>query len=125
MKEVINIKKAPKPIGPYSQAILANGTLYVSGQIPVNPYTGQIVQGPIKDQTNQVLLNLQEILAQAQMDLSHVVKVSIFLKDMQDFSDVNEVYGTFFNDSPPARETVEVSKLPKDAGIEISLIAIK
>lgn len=124
MKQVINIKNAPKPIGPYSQAVLANGTLYVSGQIPVNPFTSELVKGSIEDQTIQVLENLKSILESAQLGFENVVKVSIFLKDLGDFKIVNEIYATYFKENPPARETIQVARLPLDVGIEVSLIAM-
>ena len=124
MKE-INIKEAPKPIGPYSQAIFANGMLFISGQIPVDPFSGKMVEGDILIQTRQVLQNLKNILAEADMDQSNVAKVSIFLNDLSAFKEVNEIYAAFFGDYRPARETVEVSRLPMNAAIEISLIAIK
>ncbi|HSV75661.1 MAG TPA: RidA family protein [Bacteroidales bacterium] len=125
MKTIINTPNAPAPIGPYNQAILANGTLYVSGQIPLNPGTGKLVEGDIQAQALQVMKNLEAILTAAGMDFSHVVKSSIFLKDMRDFPKVNEVYGTFFPANPPARETVQVSALPMYVDVEISCIAVK
>jgi 2-iminobutanoate/2-iminopropanoate deaminase len=125
MKTIINTPNAPAPIGPYNQAILANGTLYVSGQIPLNPGTGKLVEGDIQAQALQVMKNLEAILTAAGMNFSHVVKSSIFLKDMRDFPKVNEVYGTFFPVNPPARETVQVSALPMYVDVEISCIAVK
>lgn len=125
MKKVIQISGAPAPIGPYSQAVLINDTLYVSGQIPMDPMTGELNTGDIKELTKRVMTNIGNLLNEAEMDYSHIVKCSIFLKDMGQFNDVNEVYASYFNELPPARETVQVSKLPKDVDIEISCIAVK
>ncbi len=124
-KEVIYAAQAPEPIGPYSQAIKAGNTLYVSGQIPVDRATGKMITGDISLETDQVMKNLKAILEKAGMDFSHVVKCSIFLKDMGDFPKVNEAYGKYFSANPPARETVEVSRLPKEANVEVSCIAVK
>lgn len=125
MKKVIQISGAPAPIGPYSQAVLINDTCYVSGQIPMNPMTGELVEGSIEEMTERVMQNIGNLLKEADMDYPNIVKCSIFLKDMGQFAAVNEVYAKFFNDLPPARETVQVSKLPKDVDIEISCIAVK
>ncbi|MDO1514289.1 RidA family protein [Maribacter confluentis] len=126
MKQIINTKNAPAPIGPYNQAVLANNTLYISGQIPLNPVTGELVTGDIKKETEQSMENLKAILTEAGMTFEHVVKSSIFLSDMNQFSAVNEVYGSYFNaETAPARETVEVANLPKFVNVEISMIAIK
>ncbi|SNR67293.1 2-iminobutanoate/2-iminopropanoate deaminase [Maribacter sedimenticola] len=126
MKQIINTKNAPAPIGPYNQAILANNTLYISGQIPLNPETGDLVTGDIKKETERSMENLKAILTEAGMTFEHVVKSSIFLSDMNQFSAVNEVYGSYFNaETAPARETVEVANLPKFVNVEISMIAIK
>jgi 2-iminobutanoate/2-iminopropanoate deaminase len=124
MKKIIQIPGAPAPIGPYSQAILKNDTLYVSGQIPLDPKTGSLVIDTIENATSQVLKNIGSLLTEAGMDFSNVVKCSIFLKDLNDFVAVNGVYASFFTNEPPARETVQVSKLPMDVPIEISCIAI-
>ena len=124
MKKVINTNNAPAPIGPYSQAVAANGFLFVSGQIPSNPVTGEIVTDDIKAEANQVMENIKAILTEAGLDFSNVVKTSIFLTDMRNFAQVNEVYGTFFTDQFPARETVQVAALPKNVNVEISVIAI-
>jgi 2-iminobutanoate/2-iminopropanoate deaminase len=124
MKKIIQIPGAPAPIGPYSQAILKNDTLYVSGQIPLDPKTGNLVIDSIENATSQVLKNIGSLLNEAGMDFSNVVKCSIFLKDLNDFVAVNGVYASFFTSEPPARETVQVSKLPMDVPIEISCIAI-
>ena len=125
MKKVIQISGAPAPIGPYSQAVLVNDTLYVSGQIPMDPMTGELTEGSIEVLTERVMKNIGNLLNEAGMDYSNIVKCSIFLKDMGQFSAVNEVYAQFFSDLPPARETVQVSKLPKDVDVEISCIAVK
>ncbi|WP_298488429.1 RidA family protein [uncultured Maribacter sp.] len=126
MKKIITTAKAPAPIGPYNQAILSGNTLYISGQIPINASTGKLVEGNIKEETKQSMENLKAILEEAGMTFEHVVKSSIFLSDMNQFTDVNEVYGTYFNpETAPARETVEVANLPKFVNVEISMIAVK
>ena len=125
MKKAIQISGAPTPLGPYSQAILAKNTLYVSGQIPLNPINGNLVIDTIENATNQVLSNIFALLKEAGMNEENVVKCSIFLKDLNDFTAVNEVYSTYFTKTPPARETVQVAKLPLDVPIEISCIAVK
>lgn len=126
MKKIINTENAPAPIGPYNQAILSNGTLYISGQIPINPKSGTLVSGDIKLETKQSMENLKAILTEAEMTFEHVVKSSIFLSDMNQFTEVNEVYATYFNaETAPARETVEVANLPKFVNVEISMIAVK
>ncbi len=124
-KEVIYSANAPEPIGPYSQAIKVGSMLFVSGQIAIDKATGKILTENITKETNQVMKNLGEVLTAAGMDFSHVVKCTIFLKDMGQFPLVNEAYGKKFVNSPPARETVEVSRLPKDVHVEISCIAVK
>lgn len=124
MKKIINTSDAPAPIGPYSQAVLSNGTLYVSGQIAINPETGNLIEDNIEEETLQVMKNLKAILVAAEMDFSNVVKCSIFIKNMGDFGRINEVYGQYFPENPPARETVEVSVLPKNVNVEISCIAV-
>jgi 2-iminobutanoate/2-iminopropanoate deaminase len=124
MKKVINTNNAPAPIGPYSQAVAANGFLFVSGQIPSNPATGEIVSDNVKAEAKQVMENIKAILTEAGLNFSNVVKTSIFLTDMGDFAQVNEVYGTYFSDQFPARETVQVAALPKNVNVEISVIAI-
>ena len=123
MKKIINSSQAPSPIGPYSQAVLSGNTLFVSGQIPLDPQTGNLVSGTIEEETDRVMKNLQAILAEAGADFSNVVKCSIFVSDMSDFVKINEVYGKYFDQNPPARETVEVSGLPKAVRVEISCIA--
>lgn len=125
MKKAIQIPGAPAPLGPYSQAILQGNTLYVSGQIPLNPFSGELVINTIQEATKQVMQNISALLTEAGMTLSDVVKCSIFLKDMNDFAEMNVVYGGYFTSIPPARETVQVAKLPLDVTIEISCIAIK
>lgn len=126
MKKIINTPNAPAPIGPYNQAVLIKGTLYISGQIPIDPSTGTLVEGDIKKETKQSMENLKAILSEANMTFEDVVKTSIFIKDMHQFSEINEVYGAYFNtETAPARETVEVANLPKFVNVEISMIAIK
>jgi 2-iminobutanoate/2-iminopropanoate deaminase len=125
MKKIIQIPNAPAPIGPYSQAILKNDTLYVSGQIPLNPETGLLQMETVSQACKQVMENIGKLLNEAGMNYSDIVKCSIFLKDLNDFQEVNAVYATYFSDAPPARETVQVSRLPMDVTIEISCIAIK
>ncbi|CAN5457526.1 RidA family protein [soil metagenome] len=124
-KNVIYSSKAPEPIGPYSQAIQAGNLLFVSGQVAIEQSSGKILTANIQEETNQVMKNLKEILTAAGTDFSSVVKCTIFLKDMNNFPKVNEVYGSYFASEPPARETVEVSRLPKDVNVEISCIAVK
>ena len=123
-KHRINSLQAPAPIGPYSQAIRAGQTLYVSGQIALDAQSGELIQGDIQTETHKVMENLQAILNEAGADFTHVVKCSIFVKSMGDFQAINEVYGSYFSDLPPARETVEVSCLPKNVNVEISCIAV-
>ncbi|RXG15899.1 2-iminobutanoate/2-iminopropanoate deaminase [Leeuwenhoekiella aestuarii] len=126
MKKIISTSNAPAPIGPYNQAVFAGGTLYVSGQIPLNPETGELVSGDIAAETKMVMQNLKAILTEAGLTFENVVKSSIFLSDMNSFAAVNEVYGTYFDEqTAPARETVEVANLPKFVNVEISMIAIK
>lgn len=126
MKKIIETSKAPAPIGPYSQAILYDDTLYTSGQIAIDPSTGNLVSGDIQKETKQVMLNIGAVLAEAGMSFEHVIKTTIFIKDMNDFQQINAIYGSFFNEATaPARETVEVSRLPKDVKVEISVLARK
>ena len=124
-KTVVYTPHAPEPIGPYSQAILAGNMLFVSGQIAIHRSSGNLVTGNIEDETTQVMINLSEVLKAAGLSFSDVVKCSIFLKDMGDFPRVNQIYGQYFTDMAPARETVEVSRLPKDVNVEISCIAVR
>jgi 2-iminobutanoate/2-iminopropanoate deaminase len=124
MKKIIRTSKAPAPIGPYNQAVLAGNTLYVSGQIALDPATGELLKGSIEEETDLVMKNLKAVLKAAGADFSHVVKTSIFVKDMGQFARINAVYGTYFTaDTAPARETVEVANLPKYVNVEISVIA--
>lgn len=125
MKKIITSKNAPSPIGPYSQAVLKGNTLFISGQIALNPESGDLMTGDIKAETKQVMENLNGILTEAGMNFSNVCKSSIFLKNMDDFAMVNEVYGSYLSSDFPARETVQVSKLPLDVNVEISVIAMK
>ena len=122
-KTIINTSNAPEPIGPYSQAVLVDQMLYISGQIAINPSTSELMIDNITIETLQVMRNIQAILEAADMSFDQVVKCSIFVKDLGDFSTINETYGTFFGNNAPARETVEVSRLPKDVNLEISCIA--
>ena len=125
MKTIINSKNAPAPIGPYSQAVLSGNTLFASGQIAIYPKTGELNMDSIEVETEQVMQNIKAVLQEANMTFENIVKCSIFLSDMDSFSRVNEVYGKYFSTNPPARETVEVSCLPKSVNVEISFIAIK
>jgi 2-iminobutanoate/2-iminopropanoate deaminase len=124
-KSVVYSDQAPEPIGPYSQAIQAGNMLFVSGQIAIERSSGNIISADIESETRQVMVNLEKILKAAGFDFSNVVKSSIFLKDMNNFPKVNAIYGEYFKTNPPARETVEVSRLPKDVNVEISCIAVK
>ena len=126
MKKIIQTSKAPAPIGPYNQAILSGNTLYTSGQIAINPATGEIQLGTIEEETTLVMENMKAVLEAADMTFENVVKASIFISDMANFSKINAVYGRYFNEkTAPARETVEVANLPKYVHVEISMIAIK
>lgn len=125
MKSIIQTEKAPAPIGPYSQAVKAGNMLFVSGQIALDPETNQLISGGIKVEAKQVMKNLEAVLASADFSFEDVVKTTIFLSDMNHFSDVNEVYGSYFKSDFPARETVAVLGLPKNVNVEISVIAIK
>ncbi len=126
MKKIINTAKAPAPIGPYNQAVLSGNTLYISGQIPLNAESGEMVEGDIKLETKQCMENLLAILTEAGMDFTNVVKTSIFVKDIYQFAEINEAYGAYFQSATaPARETVEVANLPKFVNVEISMIAVK
>ena len=124
-KEVVYSPNAPEPIGPYSQAIKVGNMLFISGQVAIKKPSGNVITGNIVDESHQVMKNLSEVLKAGGMDFSNVVKSTIFLKDMNSFPKVNEVYGSYFKDQPPAREAVEVSRLPKDVNVEISCIAVK
>ena len=125
MKKIINTVKAPSPIGPYSQAVMVGDMLYTSGQIAINPVTNELEIDDIKSETKLVMENLSALLTEAEMDFSNVIKCSIFITDMNNFSQINEVYGTYFTSNFPARETVEVACLPKNVNVEISAIAVK
>ena len=125
MKKIIKTENAPKPIGPYNQAVIAGNYMFISGQIALNPNSGQLITDEIKKETTQVMENLKAILSEASLTFDHVVKTTIFLSRMDDFADVNEIYGSYLNDSTaPARETVQVSKLPVGVNVEISMIAM-
>ena len=125
MKNIINTTHAPAPIGPYSQAVAAGNFIFLSGQVAINPATGELVLNDIKTETKQVMENIKAVLTAAGVDFSNIIKTTIFLKDMQTFAQVNEVYGSYFTEQFPARETVEVSGLPKNVNVEISVTAIK
>lgn len=124
MKEIVQTERAPQAIGPYSQAIKANGFVFASGQIPTDPQTGQFVPGGIQEQTEQALKNLAAVLEAAGSGLDRIVKTTVFLADMNEFSAMNEIYGRFFRENPPARATVEAARLPRDARVEIEAIAL-
>ena len=123
MKKIISTEKAPQAIGPYSQAVLTNKTLYCSGQIAINPETESLVIDNIENETHQIMQNIQEILKAADMNFDNIVKCSIFMRDMKDYDEINNIYSKYFTKNPPAREAVQVSMLPKNVNIEISVIA--
>lgn len=123
-KQIITTKQAPEPIGPYNQAVLVHHTLYISGQICIDPASGQLKNKDIQEETHQVMQNLRAILSEAKMNFSNVVKTSIFITDMNKFSEINEVYGKYFPGDFPARETIQVSALPRFVNVEISMIAV-
>jgi 2-iminobutanoate/2-iminopropanoate deaminase len=123
-KQIIQTNKVPAPIGPYSQAVIANGFLFASGQVAFDPATGELVMDSIQSETKQVMENIKAILEEAKISFDHVVKTSIFLSDMQLFAQVNEVYGSYFNSDFPARETVAVKTLPRNVNVEISITAV-
>ncbi len=126
MKKIITTTKAPAPIGPYNQAVLSGNTLYTSGQIALNPESGKLVVDSIEEETTQVMKNLKAVLEAAEMTFENVIKTSIFITDMHQFSKINAVYGSYFDEATaPARETVEVANLPKFVSVEISVIAVK
>ena len=125
MKKIIKTADAPQAIGPYSQAVEAGGFVFVSGQVPIDPKTGNVIQSDIKEQMKRVMENAKSILAVAGCDMKAVVKSTIYLKNMSDFAAVNEIYGSYFPSDPPARATVEVSRLPKDVTVEMDFIAWK
>lgn len=125
MREVIHTKNAPQAVGPYSQAIKANGFIFVSGQVAIDPATQQVIEGDVKVQTDLILRNLAQILEAAGSSMSKAVRCGVFLKDMNHFAAMNEVYGKHFHSAPPARTTVEVARLPKDVLVEIDVIALQ
>lgn len=126
MKKIINTPNAPAPIGPYNQAVLSGNTLYLSGQIALNVQTGKLILDDVKAETKQVMENLKAVLVAADMNFEDVVKTTIFISNMNDFVQINDVYGSYFDDAhAPARETVQVARLPKDVNVEISMIAVK
>jgi 2-iminobutanoate/2-iminopropanoate deaminase len=124
MKKTASTDKAPKAIGPYSQAVISNGMAYLSGQIPIDPATNQLVEGDIAVQTERVMLNLKAVLEASGASFDSVVKTTVFLKDMSDFPKMNEVYGRFFTSNQPARSTVQAARLPRDVSVEIDAIAV-
>ena len=124
MKKAVYTKSAPEPVGPYNQAIVWNNLVFTAGQIAIDPASGNIVEGGVQEQTRQVLKNLEEVLKAAGSGLEYVIKTTVFLKNMDDFSAMNDVYATFFTDTPPARSAVEVARLPKDVLVEIECVAI-
>jgi 2-iminobutanoate/2-iminopropanoate deaminase len=124
-RKIVKTSRAPEPIGPYSQAVIGGDYVFLSGQIAIDPQNGQIVEGGIEEQTQQVLRNLRAVLEEAGVNMESVVKTTIFLQSMDDFPDVNKIYGDYFGKSVPARSTVEVSRLPKNVLIEIECIALK
>ena len=124
MRQIVKTEGAPQAIGPYSQAVVAGGLVYASGQIPIDPATGQFVEGGVREQTAQVLRNLSRVLEAAGSSLGRVVKTTVFLADMDDFAAMNEVYAGFFAEEPPARSTVQAARLPRDARVEIDAVAL-
>lgn len=124
-KQIVNTENAPAPIGPYNQSVKAGGFLFISGQIPLDPLSGDLVKGDIKTEAHQCMKNLEAILSEAKLTFEHVVKTTIFLSDMSLFAEVNEVYGSYFKGDFPARETVAVKGLPKNVNVEISMIAVE
>ena len=124
VKQIIATERAPQAIGPYSQAVVANGFVFASGQIPIDPATGQFVEGGIAEQTEQVLRNVSNLLEAAGTSLARVVKTTVFLADMNDFAAMNETYARFFGSEPPARSTVQAARLPRDARVEIEVVAL-
>lgn len=123
MRDVVTTSRGPKPIGPYSQAIKSGGFIFLSGQVALDPKTGDLVAGEISQQTERVLENIKAILEAAGANLHHIIKTTVFLKDLNDFAAMNEVYGRYFVSAPPARSTVQVARLPKDALLEIEVVA--
>ena len=124
MKQIVATDEAPRAIGPYSQAVIAGGMVFASGQIPLDPRTGEFVAGGIREQTEQVMRNLSAVLGAAGSGLGRVLKATVYLADMADFAEMNEVYGSYFREEPPARSTVQAARLPRDARVEIDVIAL-
>ena len=124
MREIITGHRAPKPAGPYSSAVRQNGFVFISGQIPADPQTGELVTGSIEEQTTRVLENISFVLEGAELTLADIIKTTVFLKDMNNFARMNETYGKFFPHDPPARSTIEVARLPRDVGVEIEAVAV-
>ena len=124
-KKVVQTDRAPEPVGPYSQAVIAGGFVFCSGQIALDTATGALIEGDIRQETARVMENLKGVLDSAGCSFDNIVKTTIYVRDMNDFSAINEVYGSFFSDDPPARATVQVARLPKDANVEIDCIAVK
>ncbi len=124
MKKIIHTNEAPPPVGPYSQAVMVGNLVFTAGQIPLHPQTGNLEENDIRKQTERVIKNVEAVLKAAGSDLSQVIKTTVFLKNMNDFAQMNEVYGKFFSEHPPARSAVEVSRLPKDVLVEIECIAV-
>jgi len=125
MKKIIHTTQAPTPLGPYSQAIKVGDVLYVSGQVGIDPNTHEVIQDDLDGETHQVMKNIQAILHAADMDFNHIIKTTIFLADMDHYASVNDIYGSYFSTDFPAREAIEVARLPKNVNVEISVIAIK
>jgi len=123
-KRIVRTDAAPAAIGPYSQAVVANGFVYAAGQVPLDPQTGQIVLGDIRAQTKRVMENLKAVLAAAGSSMDKVVKTTVFLRDLNDFGTMNEIYGEYFQERPPARSTVQVARLPREAAVEIEVVAL-
>ena len=124
VKQIVSTEEAPRAIGPYSQAVIAGGFVFSSGQIPLDPRTGEFVAGGVREQTGQVMRNLAAVLEAAGSGLDRVVKCTVYLADMGDFAEMNEVYGSFFGEQPPARSTVQAARLPRDARVEIDVVAL-
>jgi 2-iminobutanoate/2-iminopropanoate deaminase len=124
VKQIVATDEAPRAIGPYSQAVIAGGMVFASGQIPLDPRTGEFVAGGIREQTEQVMRNLSAVLGAAGSGLGRVLKATVYLADMADFAEMNEVYGSYFREEPPARSTVQAARLPRDARVEIDVIAL-
>lgn len=124
VKKVVHTMRAPQAIGPYSQAVIAGGFVFTSGQVPFNPETGELVTGDIQAETRQVLINIAAVLEAAGTSMDNIVKTTVFLRDMNDFNRMNEIYATFFADAPPARSTVQAARLPRDVGVEIEAVAV-